>query len=146
MWPVGPKCYEAQIVIDRPCADVWKSLSALEKWPQWTPTMTSVRRLSGEGVGAVYEVRQPGLPKSHLTISEWNEGHSFTWGATEKPSSMVAEHVLTEINENETEVKLTISMTGPMVALVWKLWGRKIRRFVDVEAQSLKSIVESRTA
>lgn len=143
---MGAKMYGTRIVIDRSRDEVWKVLSALEKWPQWTPTMTSVRHMSGSGVGAVYEVRQPGLPKSHLTITDWNEGQSFTWVAREKPSSTVADHVLTTIDENHTEATLTISMSGPMVALVWMLWGRKIRRFVDTEAASLKSRVESVTA
>lgn len=140
---VTVKTYKACVVINRPLSQVWRVLSALEEWPQWTPTMTSVRRLSGEGTGAVYEVSQPGLPKSQLTVTEWIDGKSFTWAASEKPSSMVAEHVLTGINENHTDVTLTISMTGPMVALVWAIWGRKIRRFVDIEAASLKSRVES---
>lgn len=143
---VTVKTYKTCVVINRPQTHVWRVLSALEEWPQWTPTMTSVRCLSGRGVGAVYEVRQPGLPKSHLTITDWNEGQSFTWVAREKPSSTVADHVLTTIDENHTEATLTISMSGPMVALVWMLWGRKIRRFVDTEAASLKSRVESVTA
>lgn len=142
MTTVSAKSYETQIVIDRPRAEVWRVLSALEEWPQWTPTMRSVRHLSGVGVGAEYEVRQPGLPTSRLTITEWNDGHSFTWVSREKPSSTVADHLLVAIDENRTDVRLRIMMTGPIVSLVWALWGRKIQRFVDVEANSLKTIVE----
>jgi len=136
------KIYKTCVVINRPQSQVWGVLSVLEEWPQWTPTMTSVRLLSGEGVGAVYDVRQPGLPKSKLTVTEWIDGKSFTWAASEKPSSTVAIHALESVDESHTEVTLIISMTGPMVALVWMLWGRKIRRFVDIEASSLKKIVE----
>lgn len=139
---VTVKTYKTCVVINRPQTHVWRVLSALEEWPQWTPTMTSVRCLSGRGVGAVYEVRQPGLPKSQLTVTEWIDGKSFTWAASEKPSSTIATHTLESVDESHTDVTLTISMTGPMVALVWMLWGRKIRRFVDIEASSLKKIVE----
>lgn len=118
-------------------------MAAVEAWPQWTPTMTSVRYLSGTGVGAVYEVRQPGLPKTQLTISEWIEGKSFTWTANEKPSSTVATHVLEPLDESQTEVILSISMSGPFASLIWFLWGRKIRNFVDTESMSLKNAVEA---
>ena len=44
-----------EIVIDRPIDEVFAFLADAENDPQWRPAVLDIRRVSGEGAGAVYE-------------------------------------------------------------------------------------------
>jgi hypothetical protein len=66
----------------------------LERWPEWTASVRSVRAL-GEtplGVGARYRVEQPKLQPAEFTISDWRPPHSFTWKMGTPALSAVAVH------------------------------------------------------
>lgn len=142
---MASKHYAIDIEIHASKKTVWTIVSEVEAWPTWTPTMTTVQRLSGSGVGAQYAVKQPHLPKSKLCIDTWNEGDSFSWHSNETATRMDADHKLTELSPNLTRVNLTLVMSGPMIGVVWLIWGRKIRSYVDIEAKSLKAVAESRS-
>ena len=135
--------YAVHVDIDAPMSVVWGLMADLESWPTWTPTMTSVRRASGTGVGATYEVRQPRMPASTLVIDEWIDGTSFTWSSRERAASLSAHHVLADDGRGGTIVTLSIDLSGPLSAIVWLLWGRMIRRYVDTEAAALGVAVAS---
>lgn len=36
---------EVSLPIDAPAELVWQTISDVEQWPEWTPTMTEIRRL-----------------------------------------------------------------------------------------------------
>lgn len=137
------KEYVTNVVVNCSHEKVWEVLSQLEKWPQWTSTVTSVERVSGAGLGACYKVKQPGLPASKLTVMKWRDGESFTWESNEAAAKMVALHNVVAINESTSRVELSVVMSGPLVRIVWMLWGQKIRSYTDREAASLKVAVES---
>ncbi|QDO88794.1 hypothetical protein FNH13_11055 [Ornithinimicrobium ciconiae] len=68
---------------------VWSLLSAIETWPLWTPTVTSVTREATDdedprapgsiGVGSRFSVTQPRLGRASWVVTQWEEGRSFTW-------------------------------------------------------------------
>lgn len=136
------KKYEVVRDVRQPRHVVWQLLTDFEKWPQWTPTMTSVKRVSGENLGAKFDVKQPKLPAAQLTIVEWTEGKSFTWSSLKRLANMNAHHTLDEIEGSVTRVSLSVEMTGPLAGIVWSLWGRLIKRYVDTESASLKTAAE----
>lgn len=104
--------------------------------------MTSVKWVSGVNLGAKFDVKQPKLPSTQLTIVEWTEGKSFTWSSLKRLANMNAHHTLDEIEDSATRVSLWVEMTGPLVGIVWSLWGRLIMRYVDMESASLKAAAE----
>lgn len=135
--------YSVRVEIAAPRHEVWRVMANLEAWPSWTPTMSSVRHRSGTGVGATYEVRQPRMPASTLVIDEWVDGTSFTWSSRERAASLSAHHVLADDGLGRTAVTLSIELSGPLSAIVWLLWGRTIRHYVDTEAAALGVAVAS---
>jgi len=118
--------HESTIMIGAPAELVWRTIRTVEKWPEWTPTMTEVRRLDdGElRVGSTAEVGQPNQPKRTWTVTELAPDHSFTWTARSPGVRLAAGHAV-----------------APVAAL---LAGRTIRRLVDLEASSLKKWCETR--
>ena len=118
---------------------MWKVLADVQKWPEWTPTMTSVRALGSAGLvqGNTFEVKQPGLAKTVFTVEACEEGTAFAWSTRSAGVSTIADHVLSDTSDGGTRIELSIRMSGPGVGLLWVLLGRKVRSFVDTEAESL---------
>lgn len=124
---------------------VWKLISDVERWPTWTPTMTSVRVRSGQGlsVGSTYEVKQPGLARSLFKVDRCDGASSFCWSARSAGVHTMADHVITERPGGGSRLTLMLTMEGPLAPVVWLVAGRKVRRFVDTEAASAKAAVET---
>lgn len=139
--------HDVTLSVAAPVEVVWKTLCELERWPEWTPTVTAVNASNKGGlrVGDTAEVVQPGQRDRLWTITEVKEGESFTWEATDPGGLRVsASHTATPGPDGTTVVELALDVAGPKVFLVLAnlLAGRTVRRFVDTEARSLKDWCE----
>lgn len=134
--------HEVSTTVDAPADVVWRTVEDVEKWPEWTPTMTEIR-LDGDGLrtGGTATVRQPKQPVRTWTVTELVDGRSFTWTSTGRGLRMAAEHVVTT-EDGRTTVLLTFSLAGPLAPLAGLLAGRLIRQAVDTEAAALKAWCE----
>ncbi len=56
---------ECGVDIDAPAAVVWDVFSDVERWPEWTASVTRLVALDGPGlaVGKRFEIKQPRMPK-----------------------------------------------------------------------------------
>ena len=136
--------YETTIEINATASQVWEILSNVEAWPSWTPTMTSVKGVDGSALewGAKFEVRQPGLMKATYVVTELKPGKSFTWYNAVMGIYLLANHAVEETSEGKTSVRLSFEMSGLFAFMVWPLVKKKIREFVNLEAESLKAVSE----
>src|SRR5690242_4686064 len=74
--------FHIDVEIQAPPEIVWTVMRGVERWPEWTPTVTSVRLLDRGpiGVGSRAIIRQPKLPPAKWRVTELDgPGRSFTW-------------------------------------------------------------------
>lgn len=142
---MGKRTHEVEIVVQASSLNVWAILSDVTVWPTWTPTVSVVFPLGNPRLemGAKFEVKQPGVPKALFTVDHFVEGRSFRWTSTTLGIKSVADHVVTNLGLNRSKVKLIFEMEGRAVVIAWLLSGGKVRRFVNLEAQSLKAAAET---
>ncbi|SRR5260370_22870905 len=74
-------------------------LCDIERWPEWTSTMTSVRRMDDGpfAVGSRARVRQPKLMPAVWQVTELDERRSFTW-VTRSPGVQIRAGHLVEVD------------------------------------------------
>jgi uncharacterized membrane protein len=131
---------ESTIEIAAPRQAVWTVLSDVERWPEWTPTMTSVEILDGLplAVGNHVRIRQPRLPVVVWTVTTLETQRYFEWENAALGVKAVAGHRIEAVNPIHTRVTLTFAWTGWLAPLVRLLYGKLGRRYVQTEAESLK--------
>jgi uncharacterized protein YndB with AHSA1/START domain len=132
---------QRSIDIDAPASTVWGVVSDVERWPEWTASISSVRR-SRTGplvVGERVVVAQPRLPTLTYTVTAVEEGRSFTWEAGSAVSRGVGEHVLTPRVSGGCTATVRLTQRGPGARLVGVVLDRITRRYLRMEAEGLKA-------
>ena len=135
---------EHVIEIDATPPVVWAVTVDVERWPEWTPTMTSVER-EDDGplrVGSRARIEQPGLPQAVWTVTELRDGERFTWETRVRGMNLVATHELAAA-EGGTRNALRVQVEGFLARLFWLIIRRSLRRALAQENEGLKRRCES---
>lgn len=119
---------------------VWAVLTDVERWPEWSPTMTKVTRLAiGPFVeGSQARIKQPLLRTMVWTVTELTPGRSFVWEAERFGLTLVAGHRLTNEEDGVVQVTLAVEQRGVVGRLLEPLTSRFAKRNVQKEADGLK--------
>lgn len=133
------------ITIAAPIARVWDVYRDVERWPEWTASVTSVELLDGPGlaVGARARIKQPRFPAVVWTVTDIAPGRSWTWQARAPGATTTATHVLQRVDDTTTRVEQTIHQTGILGAIVARLSARLTRRYLAMEAAGLRRRAEA---
>lgn len=136
--------FEASIRIEAPPQQVWEIYSDVERWPEWTASVTSVERLdSGPfGLGSRARVRQPKLPTTVWTVTELVDGSHFLWEAKGPGVTTVGGH-LVEADGDGTRATARLDQHGPGGAVIGWLTAALTRRYLKMEVHGLKARAES---
>lgn len=137
--------FSTSITINASQDAIWKILSDVAHWHEWTPTVTKVEVLDTPELklGNRYKVIQPKLQPVVWTITELNSAN-FTWESKSTGMHMVAEHVVKSVNANQAEVTLTFAFNGWLGNIIGKMYGKMTEEYVQTEARSLKKRVETK--
>jgi uncharacterized protein YndB with AHSA1/START domain len=137
--------YEIEVDIDAAPEAVWEVLADVERWPEWTPSMTLLRRLEDGpfGLGSTVRVRQPRLPQAVYTITDYEPGQTFTWATRSPGVKTVGGHHVVPRGDGHATVRLTLDQTGVLAPLAGLFSARLARRYVTLEAEGLKQRCES---
>jgi len=130
---------EQRVPISAEPAAVWAVIADVERWHEWTPSITSIELLDPgpPAVGSRALVRQPRLPPVRWEITEWTPGYGFTWVSHSPGARSVGEHYV-DSAPGGSVARLTLEQTGPVGALVGLLIRGLTRRYVGMEGAGLK--------
>ncbi|UQX11794.1 SRPBCC family protein [Candidatus Mycobacterium methanotrophicum] len=132
---------EDSVGIDAPPHLVWQVFSDVERWPEWTASVTSLVGLDGAGlaVGRRFAIKQPGMSKLVWKVTELEPGSSWTWVGRSPGARVTACHDVIAKPGGRTLVRQQIDLRGLLGSLVGRLMVKKTRRFLELEAQGLKA-------
>ena len=128
-----------------PVARTWDVVAQVERWPELTPSMTSVRLLAGEplALGSKVRIKQPRLLPAVWTVTEFEEWRSFAWVSKSVGITTVARHRLDPAGDNACLLTLSLDASGPLVRLFGPMVRRLSGRYVAMEANGLKRAAEA---
>jgi uncharacterized membrane protein len=131
----------AGIEIDAPATIVWDVFSDVERWPEWTASVTSLTGLDGSALatGKRFAIKQPGLQKMVWKVAEIEPGTSWTWVYRSPGVLVTARHYVTALPGGRTLVRQELDQRGALGALVARLTAKRTKRFLAMEAQGLKA-------
>jgi uncharacterized membrane protein len=132
---------EDSVEIDAPAQLVWEVFSDVERWPEWTASVTSLIGLDGPAlaVGRRFAIKQPGMQKLVWRVTEVNPGSSWTWVQRSPGVLVSARHDVIAQPGGRTLVRQQLDQGGVLGALVGRLMVKKTKRFLELEAQGLKA-------
>jgi uncharacterized membrane protein len=131
---------ECSIEIGAPANLVWNVFSDVERWPEWTASVTTLKALDGPGlaVGKRFEIKQPRLPKLVWQVTQLDEGKSWTWEQRSPGGRTIAVHEVVP-DGDKTLVRQRLDQQGPLGELVARLMRGTTKRYLDLEAKGLKA-------
>ncbi len=132
---------ECGIDVDAPAEVVWDVFSDVERWPEWTASVTRLVALDGPGieVGKKFEIKQPRMPKLVWEVTDVTPGRAWTWVQRSPGGLTVASHEVRPLGGGRARVHQQIDQRGPAGALIGLLMRRMTRRYLDLEAAGLKT-------
>jgi uncharacterized membrane protein len=127
------------VVIAAPVGVVWRVTADVERWPEWTPTVTHVQLLVGGDLdlGSVASIKQPLQPVSNWIVVEFEEERRFAWETHRPGLRMKGLHELVAAGDG-TRNTLTVEATGFLAVLLWPLLRFAVRKSLRDENVGLK--------
>ena len=135
--------FSVSIDIAAPPRRVWEVIRDVERWHEWTPSITSIKRLDTGPlrVGSRATVQQPKLPKNEFTVTKLEDDRGFDW-ETRSPGLSGSGHHWIEPIAVGSRVTLGVSFRGFLAPTVRLFYGRLTQRYIEMEATGLKRVVE----
>jgi uncharacterized protein YndB with AHSA1/START domain len=139
------KEFSINVEIDAPPDTVWGVMSDVERWHEWTASISSVTRLD-QGpldVGSRAHVRQPKLRPADFIVTDLIPQREFTWVTQSPGIGATARHAV-EPSAGGTRATLSVRFEGLLSAIVARMYGGLTNRYLALEAAGLKKRSEER--
>jgi uncharacterized membrane protein len=132
---------EDSVEIDAPAQLVWEVFSDVQRWPEWTASVTSLVGKDGANlaVGKRFSIKQPGMSKLVWKVTEIDHGSSWTWVQRSPGVLVTARHNVVTQPDGRTLVRQQLEQRGVLGALVGRMMIKKTKHFLELEAQGLKA-------
>jgi uncharacterized membrane protein len=132
---------ESGVEIGAPAAVVWDVFTDVERWPDWTASVTRLVALDGPGiaVGKRFAIKQPWMPKLVWEVTEVSPGASWTWVQRSPVGLTIARHDVIVESDARTGVRQRLEQRGPIGGLIGLLMRPMTRRYLHLEGAGLKA-------
>ena len=139
------KSYSTSLTINASQEAIWKVLSDVAHWSEWTPTVTKIEVLDQPELKLSnrYKIYQPKLQPAVWIVTVLTSPSSFIWESRMPGTHMIAEHMVHAVSANQTEVTLKFSFQGLIGEIIGRLYGKTVQAYIETEGQSLKKRVEN---
>jgi uncharacterized membrane protein len=136
--------FSTSIDIAAPAERVWQVMSDIDRWHEWTPSITSVKRLGAGAlaIGSRALIRQPRFPPALWKVSSIEPGRSFTWVSV-APGLRVVGHHLVEPANAGSRATLSLELHGIFGGLFGRMTKGITQRYIGYEANGLKARSEN---
>jgi len=141
------KTFSVDVDIEAAPDTVWAVMSDVERWHEWTESITSVKRLD-QGplvVGSRAHVRQPKLRPADFVVTDLVPSREFTWVTHSPGIGATARHAATPMG-GRTRATLSVRFEGLFSRAVAWLFGKLTNEYIALEAAGLKKRSEERTS
>lgn len=130
-----------------PPARVFEVMTDIERWHEWTASVTSIRKLDPGPlrVGSRVLIRQPRFPPALWTATEVEPGKGFTWVSRAPALRVFARHFV-EPRAGGSHVTLSLRYEGLFGRLMARMTRGITERYLDMEAEGLTRRAASRPA
>ena len=136
--------FQVSVEIAAPPDRVWPVMSDVERWPEWTPSVSKVKRLDHGpfAIGSRALIHQPKFPPALWKVSAIEPGRSFTWVST-APGLRVVGHHAVEPTATGSRATLTLELHGIFGGIFGWLTKGITKRYIGDEARGLKARSEN---
>ena len=135
--------FRISTTIDAPGERVWAVLVDVERWPEWTASVSRVELLTGAPLGLSGRVRidQPKLRPAVWTVTLWQPGQRFVWESANPGVRVVAEHAIAT-RAGGCTVTLAVQFNGLFGSAAGALNRELTTHYLELEANGLKATSE----
>src|SRR5688572_22935069 len=129
--------------VDAPAEVVFAILTDVERWPEWTPTVTRVERLDGSSVPLAINSRirvvQPKVPPAEWTVTVLETGRGFRMMSRSPGATVVANHWAEPLGDGQrSRVTLSVTFSGWLGQIIARVMRGLNERYLAQEAAGLK--------
>ena len=126
-------------------AHVWSVLLDVEHWPEWTTSVTRVQRmeLGPLTLGSRTRIWQPRLmPAVWCVTSLDDRRHIFAWTTRTLGVKIIGRHQVDAV-KNHSRVTLSLDYSGPLSAVIARVYRDLIWDYITREGNGLKKFCEA---
>ena len=135
--------FEAAIDVAAPAQRVFDVYTDVERWPEWTDSVTSVQLLdTGPLRVSRARIKQPRLPTAEWEVVELVPGQSFSWTAR-GPGIRTTGHHLVSGRDGPVTVTAALEQAGPLGPVLGLMTKRLTERYLQMEVRGLKARCEA---
>jgi uncharacterized membrane protein len=141
------RTFSTTVQIAAPCERVWQVMIDVEHWAEWTPSVTSVKRLDAGplAIGSRARILQPSLRPAVWRVTDIQVGRMFTWVSGGSLLRVTGRHIVESV-ERGSRVTLSVQFEGFFGWLAARVFRKLNERYLDMEATGLKRRCEAGNA